>query len=162
VIRTIVVVIIKIMIILLLSGCFKNWGSAPDFTLQTIYGDRFVLSEHLGKVIVIDFMATWCYPCKLQMKELDYLYQEKGNEIVIVSVDVEYRESADDIKSTFGEYVDKWTFVLDNPKENVARKYGVQAIPKIVIIDKKGNIYNSFSGLTSKEVLLEVINRLIS
>jgi thioredoxin-related protein len=96
------------------------------------------------------------------MKELDYLYQEKGNEIVIVSVDVEYRESADDIKSTFGEYVDKWTFVLDNPKENVARKYGVQAIPKIVIIDKKGNIYNSFSGLTSKEVLLEVINRLIS
>lgn len=136
-----------------------SWGDAPDFTLETIDGGTFTLSDNFGKVIVIDLMAAWCYWCKPQMAELEAVLEDKGNEIVIVSVDVDKGETGDDVRNTFGDYVEKWTFVLDNYEQDVSGKYQVTGIPKIVIIDKEGNIYYSQSGLTSKAKLIEEINK---
>ena len=155
----------------LLSGCFDSsddssngsvngvWGNAPDFTLPTLDGETFTLSDHLGKVILIDLMAAWCYWCKPQMDELEAVLEEKGDEIVIVSVGITKSETSDDLRNTFGDYANKWTFVLDTYEEDVGSKYQVTAIPKLVIIDKQGNIYYSEAGLTSKEDLIELINQ---
>ena len=155
--------ILILLVVSLLSGCFESsngmCGNAPDFTLTTIYGETFTLSDHFGKVIVIDLMAAWCYWCKPQLDELEAVLEEKGDEIVIVSVDIEKSETSDDVINTFGDYVDKWTFVMDNFEENVGNKYKVEGIPKLVIIDRKGNIYYSESGLASKEKLIEEINK---
>lgn len=158
--KTLLIALSLVLLCCLSAGCFNNgWGDAPDFTLKTVYGETFTLSDHLGKVIIIDLMATWCPPCRLQMKELESVWEEKGDEIVIVSVDVDMSETADDVIKTFEEYVDKWVFVLDNYKENVGGKYGAHlGIPRLVIIDKKGNIYNYATGFTSKEILLERID----
>ena len=136
-----------------------QWGNAPDFTLETIDGDTFTLSNHQGKVIVIDFTASWCGWCIPQMAELKEVLDEKGDEIVIVSVDVEIGETRNDLEGPFGNYLDKWTFVFDSYKENVGEKYKVVGIPKIVIIDINGNIYYSTSELTSKEIIIEKINK---
>ena len=92
----------------------ESWGDAPDFTLKTLKGDDFTLSDHLGKIIVIDLMASWCSWCKPQMTELEEVLEEKGNEVIIVSVDVEKGETRDDLERVFGDYLDKWTFVLDD------------------------------------------------
>lgn len=151
-----------IILVLPLSGCFESsdevWGNAPDFTLTTIHGENFTLSDHLGKVIVIDLMATWCGPCVLQMSELKKTLDEKGDEIVLVSVDIDKGETSDSVINTFGDYVDKWTFVMDTYEEDVGIKYHADYIPKLVIIDKEGNIYYSESGLTFKEKLIELID----
>lgn len=85
------------------------------------------------------------------MDELDAVLEEKGDEIVIVSVDVDKSETNNDVMNIFGGYVEKWIFVLDNYKEEVSSKYKVTGIPKLVIIDKKGNIYYLESGLTAKK-----------
>ena len=151
-----------ILFSIILTGCFESsndiWGSAPDFTLNTIDGETFTLSDHFGKVIIIDLMAAWCYWCVPQMEELEAVLEEKGDEIVIVSVDVDKTETSDDVINKFGDYVDKWTFVMDSYKEDVNSRYQVSGIPKLVIIDKEGNIYYSEAGLTSKEKLIEEIN----
>ena len=134
-----------------------TWGDAPDFTLQTLDGETFTLSDHLGKVIVIDFMTSWCTWCKPQMDELvDVLYEKQGD-IFIVSVDVELGETRNDLEGPFGDYLDKWTFVMDNYEENVGGRYQVSSIPQTLIIDKTGNIFYVHSGLTSKEKIIEEI-----
>jgi thiol-disulfide isomerase/thioredoxin len=154
--------IILIILVLSISGCIESsdvvWGNAPDFTLTTINGENFTLSDHEGKIIVIDLMATWCGPCVLQMPELQKTLEEKRDEIVLVSVDIDKRETSDDVINTFGDYVNNWTFVIDTYEEDVGGKYHADYIPKLVIIDKEGNIYYSESGLTSKEKLIELID----
>lgn len=148
----------------LLSGCFESsdklWGDAPDFTLTTVDGETFNLSDNVGKIIVLDFMASWCLPCLSQMGELKEFVNESGDDVLVVSVDVEKSDTAEDVIYVFGDYVDKWIFVLDNSHENVGYKYQISVIPKLFIIDKNGNIYNQWSGLTSKEILVEAINKL--
>ncbi|UCF13061.1 MAG: TlpA family protein disulfide reductase [Thermoplasmatales archaeon] len=155
-------IIILIILVFSTSGCIESsdkiWGNAPDFTLTTINGENFTLSDHQGKIIVIDLMATWCGPCVLQMPELQKTLEEKRDEIVLVSVDIDKRETSDDVINTFGDYVDNWTFVMDTYEEDVGGKYHADYIPKLVIVNKEGNIYYSESGLTSKEKLIELIN----
>ena len=74
---------------LLLSGCFDSggeWGDAPDFTLITVDGETFNLSEQLGKIIVIDFMYVECRPCQLEMDELKHVYEQFMDEIIMISI----------------------------------------------------------------------------
>lgn len=138
----------------------KIWGNAPDFTLSTIDDETFTLSDNYGKIILIDLMAAWCTWCLPQMEELDAVSEEKGNEIVIISVGVDQRESFNDIQDTFGKYTDKWTFVLDNNDENVATNYDVNGIPRLVFINKEGDVAFSHEGLISKEDIINEINNI--
>lgn len=86
----------------------QNLGSAPDFTLKTLSGETFKLSENKGKVVILDFMAVRCPPCHQQMPELFELKKELGDSIVILSIDVDGEsgsETQDDLRDSFGEYI---------------------------------------------------------
>ena len=118
----------------------NSWGDAPDFTLKTFEGDDFTLSDHLGKVVVIDLMAVRCPPCETQMVYLDELNNEVGDEIVIISIDVDGAygsETEQQVRNKYGDYVEKWTFAMDTYEENVGSKeeYQTGYIPTIVIIN---------------------------
>ncbi len=163
------IILVFIIISISIAGIYASqpkksndeiWGNAPDFTLSTIDGETFTLSDNYGKIILIDLMAGWCSWCLPQMEELEAVLEEKGNEIVIISVGVDQRESFNDIQNTFGEYTDKWTFVLDNNDENVATKYDVNGIPRLVFINKEGNVAFSHEGLMSKEDIINEINNI--
>ena len=83
-------------------------GPAPDFTLETFNGETFTLSEHQGKVVILDIMAVRCPPCHQQMPELYKIKEEKGDDIVILSIDVDAAygyETENDVRETFGEYI---------------------------------------------------------
>lgn len=147
------------------SGCTSNnrvySGIDPslDFTLKDINGNIFNLSDFLGKVILLNFMTTHCPYCALEMKELDKVKDEMGDDIIIISIDADKSDTIDDIKNTYSKYVDKWIFALDTYSENVADKYMVYGVPKNVIIDTKGRVSYSKSGLIPKGTLLDEINK---
>jgi hypothetical protein len=81
---------------------------APDFTLDTLHGNQFTLSDHRGTPIILDLMAVRCPPCEQQMPELQKVKKELGDDVVILSIDVDGAggyESAQDVIEAFGEYV---------------------------------------------------------
>ena len=83
-------------------------GPAPDFTLDTFNGETFTLSEHQGKVVILDIMAVRCPPCHQQMPELHKVKLEKGDDIIILSIDVDAAygsETENDVQDAFGEYI---------------------------------------------------------
>lgn len=142
----------------------KSWGDAPDFTLKTFEGDDFTLSDHLGKVVVIDLMAVRCPPCETQMVYLDELNYEVGDEIVIISIDVDGAygsETEQQVRNKYGDYVEKWTFAMDTYEESVGSKeeYQTGYIPTIVIINTEGDVSYKSYGAHPKETLLEEINK---
>ena len=72
------------------EGTAESLGEAPDFTLTTFNDKTFKLSDYKGKVVLIDLMAEYCGPCADQMPELKKIKQEKGEDVVILSVYVAY------------------------------------------------------------------------
>ena len=85
-------------------------GPAPDFTLKTFNGETFTLSEHHGKVVILDFMAVRCPPCHQQMPELHKVKLDKGDDVIILSIDVDAAygsETEQDVREAFGEYIEE-------------------------------------------------------
>jgi thiol-disulfide isomerase/thioredoxin len=72
---------------------------APDFSLTDLKEDTFRLSDFRGKVVVLDFMATWCGPCRLQMPHFNVVRERYDREIVLISIDVDPRESTEVLRS---------------------------------------------------------------
>ena len=117
-----------------------SWASdaAPDFTLKSTQGDNLRLSEHRGEVVLLNFWASWCGPCRQEMPHLAALqerYSKLGFNIVDVNVD---KDSAlankllKDIPVSF-------PVLLDNTG-SVSASYNVSAMPTTVIIDRDGNM----------------------
>lgn len=104
-------------------------------------------------------MATWCEPCEKQTEELVSLSKEIENDTVIISIDIELSESINKIKEYKEKHNATWIFAKDTAEENVATKYNVIKIPKIVVIGKDKKILYSHSGVTGKEKLLSIIGK---
>ncbi|MDR0676842.1 MAG: TlpA family protein disulfide reductase [Elusimicrobiota bacterium] len=138
----------------------KMWGDAPDFELKDIYGKNFKLSNFIGKVIILDFWATWCPPCQEEIPGFNKLYEEyklQGLEIVGVSLD---SKDVSVVKKFANEYAIKYHLVMGN--DQIAKNYGgITAIPTTFIIDKNGNIVNKHIGFVSKESFEKEIKKLL-
>lgn len=90
------------------DGTAESLGPAPDFTLTTFNDKTFKLSDCQGKTVILDFMAVSCPPCHDQMPELQAVKEEKGDDIVILSIDVYgayNQETEQNVKDAFGEYI---------------------------------------------------------
>ena len=109
---------------------------APDFALRSMKGSPVRLSEHLGEVVVINFWATWCGPCRQEMPLLDELYgkyQRAGLVMLSVNID-EAVEPAIEMAQTL-----KVSYpVLFDTRKEVSRAYDVSAMPVTVLVDRAG------------------------
>jgi len=139
------IAIIMIMAIISLS-CTKDkkqaiqGGSAPDFSLSDLSGKEYRLSDLRGKVVLLEFWATWCPPCRESipaMNELYKKYNEKGLLLLGISVD-KGQNIAEDLLSFVREYSISYPVLLDT--KNINNIYGIYSIPTTVLIDKEGKI----------------------
>ncbi len=111
---------------------------AEDFTVPTTRGRTFRLSEQRGKIVFINFWATWCPPCREEMPALERLYERTkhtGVEMLAISVDADPAS----ITPFLGEQPFTFTVGLD-PKMSVANTYGVRGLPASFIVDREGNL----------------------
>lgn len=116
---------------------------APDFTVDTVDGNSFTLSEQKGKVVLLNFWATWCGPCVGEMPAFEKLYNEYGEKAVILAVDC-----AED-KNTVNQFIsDKgYTFpVAYDVAGDVTIKYPASGIPYTLVIGKDGIVKKIFLG----------------
>ncbi|HVL86720.1 MAG TPA: TlpA disulfide reductase family protein [Candidatus Thermoplasmatota archaeon] len=119
-------------------------GPGADFSTEDILGKgTFTLSEHRGKVVLIDLMATWCGPCKRAMATLAEVYESYDrSQFEIVSVDVDTDETEEDLRNFMQTYGGVWYAGFDDGPRfggTVSKGYGTGAIPTIAIIDPAGN-----------------------
>jgi thiol-disulfide isomerase/thioredoxin len=117
---------------------------APNVALHTADGVTAQLADYRGKVVLIDFWASWCPPCKASFPALDAIYREyqgKGLEVLAVNVD-ERRRDAD----TFLDAHPHRLTVLYDPKGVSPEAFGIKGMPSSFLIDRAGNIRFTHMG----------------
>ena len=112
---------------------------APDFTLSTRSGASLSLAELRGKVVLLNFWATWCVPCRKEMPAIEALYQrykDLGLEVLAISLD---KLSTTVVEAFVKEVGVTYRVALD-PSWATARTYGVRGLPATFLIDRVGNV----------------------
>jgi thiol-disulfide isomerase/thioredoxin len=134
---------------------------APDFELQTLDGKNLKLSDLRGKAVLLNFWATYCGPCKIEMPwfvELQNEYGPQGFQIIGVAMD---DASTEDIAKFAKEMGVNYPILLG--KESVAVSYGgVNALPTTFFLDRDGKLIAREFGLQSRSVFVDHIKRALS
>lgn len=126
----------------------EEGDTAPDFTAVLTDGTEFTLSDQQGKVVLLNFWATWCGPCVREMPAFEKLHAEYGEDVSILAVDC--MESADIVQDFQEE--NGYTFPIACDEEGeVVMKYPSQGIPYTLVIDGEGVIQKIYVGAADAE-----------
>ena len=134
-------------LVLLCAGPTLAGEAAPDFSLRDINGKEVSLSSHKGKVVLVNFWATWCGPCKLEMPHLDKMDRElesKGFEVIAISTDD--ARAASKVKPLVKRGGYGFTVLLDKDTTVVSQYNPAKTLPYNVLIDRAGNIHKVYQG----------------
>ena len=136
-------------------------GPAPDFYLELFDGSDFRLSEQKGKVVLINFWASWCGACREEAPLLQALYREYQDDGLLI-IGVNWLESS---RQKALDYIDEFGITFPNGEdvsEIVARLYNITAVPESFLIDKEGNIQQAIIGIINIDELSVTIETLLA
>jgi cytochrome oxidase Cu insertion factor (SCO1/SenC/PrrC family) len=141
------------------TGSFEFGSDAPDFDVLDIDGKAVKLSDFKGKVVVIDFWASWCNICVKAMPEVKQIYEKyKDKDFKMISISLDYKEDAlRQALITYGmEWQQIWDEAAPSPNNIASKKYGISGIPSIAVIDKAGKLrYLSYHNKIQVEKAIE-------
>ncbi|MDF2537248.1 MAG: hypothetical protein K0S76_269 [Herbinix sp.] len=142
---------------------------AYDFTLTDQYGNEHTLSDYKGKVVFLNFWATWCSPCQIEMPDIEELYAEYNQnteDVIILGVanpeSQEYPKNVDISKEKIITFLEdnNYTFpVVFDVSGEILKNYYISAFPTTFMIDKNGNIYGYVSGMLTKDIMHNIIRQ---
>lgn len=141
-------------------AAFQKGQAAPSLKVTTTSGQTVSLSNYKGHVLVLDFFASWCEPCKRAIPhliELNRKYGKHGLQILGLSLD-EDREDLNEFVMPL-----KLNYPVAQADEDLQSGYGLRSIPTLVLIDKKGIVVEKYMGLTDemRKTLDATIKRLL-
>jgi cytochrome c-type biogenesis protein len=149
----------------------KRLFPAFDFTLKDQYGKEHTLSDYKGKVVFLNFWATWCPPCQKEMPDIEALYQDHGRnegDVIILGIanpsGSEYPNNSDVSENEIIEFLldHSYSFpVLFDTTGDVLSDYSISAFPTTFLIDTAGNIYGYASGMLTREMMDNAIQQTI-
>jgi len=135
-------------------------GPAPDFSLKTYNGNAFRLSDYRGKVVLINFWASWCVPCRDEAPVLNTLWNEyKDRGVVIIGVG--YLDNEKDARAYLQEFGVRFETGHDNGNI-ISGLYHIKGVPETFIIDKKGDIVDLIISTVSATTLRPELDRLLA
>ena len=126
---------------------------APDFTLQSEDGESVTLSDLRGQVVVLNFWARWCTPCRAEMPALEEVYQARQDDGLSVLA-VDQNEGLDQVKAFKGEMKVSFPLLLD-PGYSVSDSYRISLLPSTFFIDRRGVIRDVVFGGPMNRALIE-------
>ncbi|MBN2241884.1 MAG: TlpA family protein disulfide reductase [Acidobacteria bacterium] len=125
------------------SGPVEVGKSAPDFTLKDMVGRDVSLDEYRGRIVILDFWATWCGPCRLTMPMLDEIEKEYSGEMSVLAINMQ------EPKGVVRDYILEEGLnsrVLLDEDAAIGRQYGVAGIPMQYLVDREGIVRLILSG----------------
>ena len=126
---------------------------APNFTLQSVDGQTIKLADFRGKVVILNFWATWCPPCRAEMPALEEVYQARRDEgLVVLAID--QNEAPDSVKSFQAELGLTFPLLFD-PGYTVSDQYRINLLPSTFFIGRDGVIHDVVFGGPMNRALLE-------
>lgn len=145
-----------------LSPSSSDLKPAPDIKFKDLEGNKFKLSDHRGKVVIVNFWAVWCPPCKIEIPELVTLYtqyKEQGLRIIGIAIDSgkdgKIKEKAQELGINYP--------VINGDDYQIRNSFGgIRAVPTTFIINPDGKIYKNYVGYRDKTVFEEDIKTLLT
>lgn len=140
----------------------KKGDKAPDFTVEMVDGEQITLSKLKGKVVVVNFWATWCPPCRQELKvvEKELINRFKGKDFVFLPISRgEAKKTVEAFRKQNG-----YTFPMGlDPKQTIYKKYASNYIPRNFVVGKDGKIIYVSVGYEPKEFaeMVEVIEKAV-
>ena len=142
---------------------------APDFTLTDQYGNTHTLSEYRGKTVFLNFWATWCGPCKMEMPDIQALYEEYGenseNLIVLGVANPKTEEnpgnadeSQEDVEAFLEENGYTYPVAMDTTGE-IFQTYGISAFPTTFMITEEGKVFGYASGTLTSDMIRSIVEQ---
>lgn len=150
--------VILIIFGFLLSTAHAEYGKAIDYELQDINGNTVRLSDYSGKVIILNFFATWCPPCRREMPDFNEVAKEYKNDVEIIAIAV------NDNLSKVQQFVksNRLVFTVAMDDGRISSSYGpIRGIPLTFIIDRDFNIAKKHVGMMHKNVLISEFKELL-
>jgi len=138
------VLALSLLVSTVASAAIEPLQSAPDFTLRSADGAPVRLAEQRGQVVMVNFWATWCAPCRIEMPHLARLYDKyraAGFQLLAVNIDDDPRQGA----AAAQRLGLKFPVLLD-PDKAVTRRWDVGTMPSTVLIDRDGRVRHVHQG----------------
>jgi thiol-disulfide isomerase/thioredoxin len=147
-----VAALILALSLLMISGCSRREAlevgkPAPQFSLPDLDGKQISLEQYKGKVVLLDFWATWCGPCRMTMPVLEKLRKEYADSLVLLAINLQ--EPRDEVRNYMQQQGLKSHVLLDE-KGSLGEVYGTEAIPMQVLIDKEGIVREVKTGFSPR------------
>jgi cytochrome c biogenesis protein CcmG/thiol:disulfide interchange protein DsbE len=162
------VVVVPIVLVVALFGLGLNRqqnrqpisGPAPDFTLTSFDGQQIRLSDLRGKVVLVNFWASWCIPCHQEAPELEAAWQQY-KDMGVVFVGVAWSDFERDAKAFITKYSNTYPNGLDL-RTKISDLYGITGVPETFIIDRQGDVRHFVPQALDRKQIAEFIEPLLA
>jgi peroxiredoxin len=136
------------------GGVLRIGQIAPDFAIKDSSGKEVKLTDYRGKLVFLNFWASWCGPCEQEMPDLEFLqktFKDRKFQMLTVSVDVQPEEAL-----KFYKRLNLSMPWFPDPGRSVANKYKVQVYPETFIIDRGGHIIKHYPGPINTQIMAQL------
>lgn len=152
-------IILALGFLSLLTCSKREVGSVKGLSFKTLDGKIYKWEDLQGKVLIIDFWATWCQPCRKSLPELDAIYKKYKGKVVIIGFSKD--DSEEDVRNFLQNEI-KVSYPIAMSNQRLERMFGgILGLPTSFLVDKNGKIVRRFLGYVPKDILEENIKRLM-